>query len=214
MQIRLTGIPDVCRVHNMKKQSKDILYNQKTLVIYTKEPKAGNVKTRLGRDIGTILATRWFRHAARKLMRSLGYVQKWQTVIAVSPHSAVHAKEYAPYKTVFQGYGTLGRRLRRTFEMFAKSATVIIGTDCPDITPHHIEQAFARLGTHDVVLGPAHDGGYWLIGIKANKLSFSALKNVRWSHMHTMTDTVNSFPKTYSIAYLEILRDVDTAADL
>jgi glycosyltransferase A (GT-A) superfamily protein (DUF2064 family) len=90
----------------------------------------------------------------------------------------------------------------------------VIGTDCPDVTQHHINQAFAKLGAYDVVLGPASDGGYWLIGLKRGvTLPANALKNVRWSSQYALEDTVKSFPEHFKIGYLETLVDIDTAED-
>jgi uncharacterized protein len=187
--------------------------SSQTLVIYTKEPCVGRVKTRLGRDIGLVAAAWWFRHTARCLIRSLRS-KKWRTVVAVSPDAAVFSKEYELCDVMAQSRGSLGARLRRTFESFQGGATVVIGTDCPDVTQHHINQAFAKLGSCDLILGPASDGGYWLIGLKRGvTLPAHALKNVRWSSQYALEDTVKSFPEYFKIGYLETLVDIDTAED-
>lgn len=184
------------------------------LVIYTKEPCVGRVKTRLGRDIGLVASAWWFRHTARCLIRSLSS-PKWRTVVSVSPDTAVFSKEYESCDVMAQGRGSLGARLRRTFKSFQGGATVVIGTDCPDVTQAHINQAFAKLGSCDLVLGPASDGGYWLIGLKRGcTLPANALKTVRWSSHYTLEDTVQSFPKDFRIGYLQTLVDVDTVGDL
>lgn len=187
----------------------------RTLVIFTKEPHAGRVKTRLGREIGMVAAAWWFRHTARRLIRILRRNSRWQTVVAVSPSNAVSAREYAGGYTLAQGRGNLGVSLRRIFQQFRYGPTVIIGTDCPTVRPHHIAQAFRALGSHDLVFGPAADGGYWLIGMKGGRaLPRTALQNVRWSTHHALMDTVRSFAPATKVAYLETFSDIDTKQDL
>lgn len=91
---------------------------------------------------------------------------------------------------------------------------VVIGADIPGITPALIMQAFHVLGAHDAVIGPAPDGGYWLVGTSGRKAqSPRFMKNVRWSTRYAMEDTIASMDGL-SIARIGMLRDVDTAADL
>ena len=94
---------------------------------------------------------------------------------------------------------------------------IIVGSDIPAITATHIRAAFNLLGRHDLVFGPATDGGYWLIGVRQG-LPEATLRHlfdaVRWSSGNALEDTVNNVPSTWRISYAETLRDVDIAADL
>ena len=90
----------------------------------------------------------------------------------------------------------------------------IIGADIPGIDRPRIARAFAALGRADAVLGPAPDGGYWLIGLKRTAPPPARLfESVRWSTEHAMADTIATLG-TDRIALIDTLRDVDEATDL
>jgi glycosyltransferase A (GT-A) superfamily protein (DUF2064 family) len=89
----------------------------------------------------------------------------------------------------------------------------IVGSDIPAIRPHHIAQAFAALGRHAYVFGPARDGGYWLIGARRRpRIPPGLLAGVRWSTGHALADSLATLPKGARVAYLEELEDVDDGA--
>ena len=185
------------------------------LVIMVKEPVAGRVKTRLGRDIGMTAAAWWFRHQTGHLMRRLRD-PRWQVMLAVSPDKQGLTNRYWPsdLPRIPQGGGDLGTRMKRVFKMLPPGPVLIIGADIPGIVKSHIAKAFRALGDHDAVLGPAADGGYWLIGLKRQRPPPPGLfAGVRWSSENALSDTVLTLG-AYRITYAETLQDVDTAADL
>src|SRR5262249_24760372 len=114
-----------------------------------------------------------------------------------------------------QGPGDLGERLSRAFrDAFASGArrVVVIGSDCPDVTPADIHAAWAALEAHDVVLGPAIDGGYWLIGLQA--LHEPLFRGVRWSTSTVLTQTLAlCHQQGLRVHRLRELSDVDTEED-
>lgn len=180
-----------------------------------KEPHPGRVKTRLGRDIGMVPAAWWFRHQTKRLTRKLARDPRWQTVLAVSPDvEGLTSRVWPPHVSrTPQGRGNLGDRMARQMRDIPGDV-VVIGADIPGITPNLIMQAFHVLGAHDAVIGPAPDGGYWLVGTSGRKAqSPRFMKNVRWSTRYAMEDTIASMDGL-SIAQIDTLRDVDTAADL
>lgn len=187
----------------------------KQLYIMLKEPQPGRVKTRLGRGIGMVAAAWWFRHQTARLIRALGADPRWQTVLAVSPDRAGLASRVWPPRIGrwAQGSGDLGDRMGLIFRSAPPGPVVIIGADIPGITPAHIAEAFAALGNHDAVIGPAPDGGYWLIGLKRGRIPAGMFGAVRWSSPDAMADTVASLGGL-SVAYLEALADVDELGDL
>ena len=189
---------------------------RRTLIIFVKEPVAGRVKTRLGRDIGMVPAAWWYRHNCARLIRSVAGDRRWQTVLAVAPDTALAAPAWPlGIPRMAQGAGNLGARMRRLLQDVAPGPAVLIGSDIPGIRPAHIARAFATLGDCEAVLGPAPDGGYWLIGVRHGGVPMpaSALQNVRWSGPHALGDTVDSL-RPWSVALTQQMRDVDTAADL
>ena len=112
-----------------------------------------------------------------------------------------------------QGAGDLGKRMARAFYSLPPGPVVLIGGDIPGVTPAHIAKAFAALGDHDAVFGPATDGGFWLVGLKRMQIPDGLFDNVRWSTDHALADTVKSL-RDLKIAYIDTLQDVDTARDL
>ncbi len=183
------------------------------LVIFAKAPRMGRVKTRLARDIGTVAAWGFFRHALARLMRRLGGDARWRTVIAVAPDTDVDAPVWPRHlATRKQGVGDLGDRMQRAFDTWRPGPVVIVGADIPGIRDHHIADAFEALGTHDAVFGTADDGGYWLVGLRRAPRVRRLFDNVRWSGPHALADTVANLSGA-RIAYLETLIDVDDGSD-
>jgi len=182
-----------------------------------KEPRAGRVKTRLGRDLGMTAAAWWFRHQSKKLIMRLSRDPRWQTVLAVAPDvEGLNSRVWpANLPRWAQGQGDLGDRMGAIFRTGPMGPIVIIGADIPGITSALINQAFEKLADHDAVLGPAPDGGYWLVGLKRGAVPVpqDLFKNVRWSHAETMNDTIKSLGDC-NVGYVATLRDVDTIKDL
>lgn len=160
------------------------------LVIMVKEPHAGRVKTRLGREIGAIAAASFYRHAASAVLRRLSRSTRWQTWLAVAPDTMV-ASRFWPCRISrrAQGRGDLGQRMQRIMEWPGRGPTIIVGTDIPAIEPSHIAAAFRALGRGDAVLGPTPDGGYWLVGLKRSPRILRPFAGVRWSSAHAFPDT-------------------------
>ncbi len=187
----------------------------KQLVIMLKEPRPGRVKTRLGRDIGATAAAWWFRHQCAGLLRRLED-PRWHLSLAVSPDREGRASRVWPthLPRMTQGTGDLGDRMGRVFRTAPPGPLLIIGADIPGITPQHIDRAFHALGQSDAVLGPAPDGGYWLIGLKRSRpVPPGLFENVRWSTPYAMEDTQRSLAPS-RVALTDMLEDIDTVADL
>lgn len=186
---------------------------QRTLIVMVKEPRAGHVKTRLGRDIGMTAAAWWFRHQTRNLLRNLRD-PRWQIVLAVAPDRAVNSTAWpADLPRWPQGRGDLGARMLRMMARAPVGPTCVIGADIPDISRAHIARAFATLGAHDAVFGPAEDGGYWLVGLRHRPAPRGVFEGVRWSTPHALADSLATLPDA-RVALIDTLRDVDHAADL
>lgn len=183
------------------------------LVIFAKAPRMGRVKTRLAKDIGTVWAWSFFRHALAGLLRRLSSDPRWNTIIAVAPDTAMGSPVWpADIDQTAQGLGDLGERMQRAFDELPHGPVVIVGADIPGITPKHVSDAFDALGNHDAVFGQADDGGYWLVGLKRSPRIRQIFKNVRWSGPHALSDTVANLNDA-RIALLEPLIDVDDGRD-
>lgn len=187
-----------------------------TLIVMLKEPRPGRVKTRLGKDIGTIDATWWFRHQTHRLLHTVYAPRRWSLVLAVAPDKAAFQSRFWPahLPRVPQGPGDLGQRMARLLRSHAGSPVCIMGGDIPGVAKAHIAQAFRAADSHDVVFGPAKDGGFWLVG--QSRLSSppkTAFQEVRWSSDHALKDSIKTM-QNRRIAFVETMADVDTGADL
>lgn len=186
-----------------------------TLIVMVKQPRPGRVKTRLGRDIGMVPAAWWFRHQLRALLRRLRD-PRWDLVLAVAPdvegmQSRVWPADLPRWP---QGQGDLGARMARMLRRAAPGPACVIGADIPGITRPEIARAFAALGDHDAVFGPAPDGGYWLVGLRhPARQPPGIFANVRWSGPHALADSIASLPGL-RMARIACLADVDGVDDL
>ncbi len=181
------------------------------LVIMLKEPVAGRVKTRLGRDIGMTSAAWWFRHQSASLIRRL-QSPRWETWLAVAPDTALNSRFWpAHLPRMAQGQGDLGARMARVLRS-SKGPVLLIGGDIPTVQQAHISVAFQQLGRCDLVFGPATDGGFWLVG-KQGRMPRGLFQNVRWSCRETLFEAQAS-AGPLRMGYVATLSDVDTAKDL
>lgn len=180
-----------------------------------KEPRPGRVKTRLGRDIGMVPAAWWFRRQVAALLRRVRD-PRWELVLAVSPDAAGLVSRVWPgdLARIPQGPGSLGDRMRRIMVAMPPGPVVIVGADIPGIDTRAVARAFAALGGHEAVFGPAPDGGYWAVGLKrVRAVSPGFLSDVRWSGPHALADSMASLSGS-RIALIDTLDDVDTLDDL
>lgn len=174
---------------------------------------AGQVKTRLARDLGVAVATRFARHRIAALLASVSKPGAWETSLAITPDASLGWRLWPRgVPRVGQGRGDLGQRMQRIMRDAKPGPVVIVGTDVPGIGSGHIARAFRLLGRHDAVFGPASDGGYWLVGLRRRPRLLQAFRNVRWSTEHALSDTLANL-ECCSIGQLKVLSDVDDAHD-
>jgi hypothetical protein len=128
--------------------------------------------------------------------------------LAVTPDSAAR-RWPGGIAVVPQGGGDLGERMRRALADCPPGPAVLVGSDIPALTAAHIAEAFALLGRHDVVFGPARDGGFWLVGCRHRPPHFG---RVRWSSRHTLADVLADLPPALSVGFAATLDDVDGGA--
>lgn len=192
---------------------------QPTLVIMVKRPAAGAVKTRLARDIGHVAATRFYRVTSRNIVRRLSADVRWTTKLAVTPGNVVNPSDWSflgdgNFRNNFiaQGNGNLGDRMQRIFNLSFPGPVAIIGTDIPEIMPAHIENAFRILKQKDAVIGPAGDGGYWLIGLRRVPRILKVFNGVMWSSKTTFDDTIRNL-EDCDVGICTMLNDVDELED-
>jgi uncharacterized protein len=113
---------------------------------------------------------------------------------------------------IAQGRGGLGARMQRIFDVCGRGPLIVVGTDIPFVTRENIARAFRRLRGADAVLGPAEDGGYWLVGLRRRPTTLKPFENVRWSSPHALADTLANL-RGRRVAFADTLFDIDTLAD-
>jgi uncharacterized protein len=171
------------------------------------------VKSRLARDIGSIAAAQWYR---RTLARTIAAARAARIDVAIcaAPSAAAFratCRGGAPVRD--QPRGHLGRRMALAAKGRA-GFTIIVGSDVPDLAPVILRTAAKSAARFDVLIGPARDGGYYLIGLRTPAHAFRLFDKVRWSGPHAMADTLANAPKHWRIGLLPMLDDVDCGADL
>jgi rSAM/selenodomain-associated transferase 1 len=188
------------------------------LVIFARAPQFGRVKRRLAGDIGPVAAMRFYRLTLDRQIRNLSRDRRWTVWLFVTPgHALGHPawRGIGRARVRSQGQGDLGRRMKQPFRLLPPGPVVLVGSDIPAMRPRHIARAFALLGRHELVFGPASDGGFWLIGARRSRpLPRSLFAKVRWSTAHALADTLATVPAGYTTGIADMLDDVDDVADL
>ena len=188
------------------------------LVIFARAPQTGRVKRRLGDGIGMREAARFYRRLLDDQIMRMTRDPRWTVWLFVTPdtslrHPAWRLVPVSRRKT--QRQGDLGRRMKRPFLTLPAGPVVLVGSDIPAMRASHIARAFALLGEHDLVFGPARDGGFWLVGARRMRpLPGSLFDGVRWSTPTALADTLASLPRHVTTALADMLDDVDDAETL
>ena len=184
------------------------------LILFVRAPAYGSGKRRLARDIGDLAALGFERLMLARLLRRLRRDRRWLLRIAVTPDRMRYRQRIWPrgIPILRQGGGDLGERMQRALAACPPGPAVLVGTDIPALAPNHIAAAFHLLGRHDVVFGPAADGGFWLVGARRSPRLPSLFGQVRWSNPHTLEDALANLPRGLAFGFAATLEDVDDGA--
>lgn len=192
-----------------------------TLIIFSRFPEVGRTKTRLipalgpqgAADLQTQM-TESIVHTAQRACERWGArleICFWggdRTMMAQWLGSEFHYQH--------QGPGNLGEKMARAFQRSfdqGSDRTVIIGSDCPSLTPEDMGQAFRTLERKDLVLGPATDGGYYLIALRRSHPEL--FQNIAWGTDQVFAQTLAiALHWGLSVGYLPPRNDIDRPEDL
>ncbi len=188
--------------------------DRKLLLIFTKNPVLGKVKTRLAKSIGDKKALLVFSKLIEKTAT---------TIKKIAVHKSVYYSDYIDKNDIWDACvsdkkvqlgSSLGERMAHAFEenfSLGFNKIVIIGTDLWDIDTNDIDTAFEALDSSDGVIGPALDGGYYLLGL--SKWVPEVFQNKAWGTSSVLKDTLQDFEGRNSIL-LEAKNDIDYEQDL
>ena len=191
------------------------MHNSNTLLMtFTRNPELGKVKTRLAKGIGEQNALEVY---IKLLEHTESVLQKINTDKCVWYSVSVRQNDIWPddsYQKKAQFGNDLGERMLNAFkDAFQQQykKVIIIGSDLYDLQPKHIEEAITALDNNDIVIGPAQDGGYYLLGMK--RLHEKAFAPKNWGTETVLADTLKDLDNQ-NIYLLDTLNDIDLAEDL
>ena len=187
---------------------------RRVIIVFAKAPRMGSVKTRLAQGIGQGPALAFYRASLDSTIRAARAVRSSETMIFTAPDGAVGGSYFPRGVPVLpQGRGGLGERMARALDRFADADRILVGGDIPGITPSALGDAFRSLTENDAVFGPAEDGGFWLVGLRAGFRPRRLFRGVRWSAATTLHGTLGTLPHHAEFAFCKTLNDIDDLGD-
>jgi len=184
------------------------------ILIFTRNPELGKCKTRLAKTIGDENALTIYKIL---LQHTADVIEQIDCDKAVYYSVKVRDNDIWD-NTIYQKHqqhgNNLGLRMQNAFNNSFKvgyEKVLIVGSDLYDLKPKYIQEAFDNLDNHDVTIGPAEDGGYYLLGMKT--LHPNIFENKDWGTETVRKDTLNDL-KNKSVFLLEELNDIDLYEDL
>lgn len=190
--------------------------NSSRVIVLLKAPRPGLAKTRIAAALDDHAAAAIYRVLVDRTLAAVKEIPEVE--LRYTPDGA--EPEIQPYlragwRARPQGEGDLGVRLERAVhDAFTEGARrlVVVGTDCPEMTAADLRDAFDALVELDLVLGPATDGGYWLLGLRRPVPGL--FRDIPWSTGTVLSDTeARARAAGLSVGLLRRLSDVDTLED-
>ncbi|REL24776.1 glycosyltransferase [Rhodohalobacter sp. SW132] len=190
--------------------------HSKLLLIFVKNPVAGEVKTRLARDVGSLNALQIYKQLLRYTREVASAADADRQVWYSSKIDRRDAWSEEQFLKKLQKGDNLGERMSEAFRQGFEQGyqkIVIIGSDCAELTAGHLERAYQALENRDAAIGPSEDGGYYLLGLTSFEPGL--FRGVDWSTSHVFQQTLEKF-EAFKMSYdvLETLNDIDTVDDL
>jgi rSAM/selenodomain-associated transferase 1 len=196
------------------------------LIVFTRFPEPGKTKTRLIPALGELGAADFQRRMTEYILSAVAAACKQRRLTIAVYYEGGDAglmRDWLGPQFIYrsQGSGNLGRRMDNAFQEAFRTgieAVVIVGSDIPCISANILQQAFEGLRKNNLVLGPAHDGGYYLIGLQraaAHRANPQLFEGIKWGSDEVLAQTIQiAGALRLSIQLLEYLADVDRPEDL
>ena len=192
---------------------------QKKLLVFTKEPILGEVKTRLQPIYSKEQSLKLHKKLIADTLNSVCLSDEFDVELCCAPNRNslffLNCENTFPITLTDQQGADLGERMAFAMSVALQTfeKVIIIGTDCPDINQEYIDSAVLALDDVDAVIGPASDGGYVLLGLK--KFSLELFTDISWSSDKVFEQTLNVLNDlSWSYQELGIMHDLDRPEDL
>ncbi len=195
-------------------------YKHRCLLLFVKSPIKGQVKTRLAAEIGEDFTVGLYKRFVEDLISLVENLDVHLELCFYPPHTRLNFSEWLGEQYCYtpQVGDNLGERLKNAFDNAFEegfSNVVAIGSDSPDLPVHYLIESFEALPAHDAVIGPANDGGYYLIGFSKEGFIPEVFDNISWSTDSVFEQTISILKRHGRTVYLlPSWHDVDTIADL
>ena len=184
------------------------------IIVFVRNPELGRVKTRLAKSIGDQAALETYKILSKHTSKIISEIDSDQLIFYSNKIQDNDVWTATNCKKQIQTKGDLGQKMLAAFQYgfsLGYQKILIIGSDLYSLRPKHIESAFEQLENYDVVIGPALDGGYYLLGL--NFIIPKIFKQKQWSTSSVLKETLSDL-KEFNVNLLEPLNDIDTYEDL
>ncbi len=193
--------------------------NKRCILLFAKDP-TGNIKTRIAAKLGCETTAKLYKCFLFDMLGMLENIAIPFEIVFYPPQSKARLKKFLgnSYSYTPQKGEDLGQRMKNAFlTAFVNgyNQVVIIGTDIPDLPAGIITDAFERLKSVDAVIGPAADGGYYLIGFSKSSFTQRIFENISWGMAKVFDQTLCALKnQDKTVAVLPVWNDIDTIDDL
>ena len=194
--------------------------DDRCLLFFVKYPEKGKVKSRLAAVIGDDSAVSVYKNLVAQMLSTVkeGSFPLYICFFPKNAQKPIKNWLGREYRYIPQHGKDLGERMRNGFiDGFAMGykRVVLVGSDIPDLPMKYIEEAFKSLKEMDAVIGPAYDGGYYLIGFEDKTFSPQVFEGIAWGTKNVFDETMKKLKKFRRVVYtLPYQRDIDTEEDL
>ncbi len=199
--------------------------SQDLVILFTRYPRPGKCKTRLIPVLGDEETIKIHQQLVSHILKELGeYIRRNNSELCIyyDGGSLSEMEEWLGknYSFIQQQGDDLGQRMSQALTRALKQGrnVILLGSDCPAVSVSLLQEALDSLHHHDMVVGPAHDGGYYLIGLTRNVSNDSCRKlftHIPWSTPQVLNKTLQrAHEQKLHLHILPTLHDIDTAEDL
>ena len=197
-----------------------MMHGQGTILLFIKEPHQGRVKSRIAAVLGEQTARALYQCFVLDELDTIDRTDLRRTIFVHPPEAVPSVSAWLAGRGRFlpQIGADLGARMEQAFRaIFAEGAprAVLIGSDLPDLPASLLEEAMTALDRSDAVIGPAQDGGYYLIGFRSERFLAEPFRGITWSAADVLERTREILEAAGRSSHvLPLWRDMDTVEDL